>query len=158
MIRQIHDVAGKGERLMLKSTVVLLTIGFSLAFAPHVSAQIPLNVEAQAAQGFAAPGNKQLANFLVIVTNPVTGVGVPNLTQSDFSITNHFAIPGQSCGFSGGIVVFNNPGGGAYQIQVKTHHINPNVNCIWAKGDYLAQVRVTSPQGTGQVPVKLSVQ
>jgi hypothetical protein len=143
---------------MVNTTALSLTVCALLAFAPGLSAQNKLSVDVQAAQGFAAPGNNQAANFLVIVTNPFTGAGVTTLTQTDFAINNHFGIPGQVCGFSNGIVLFHNVGTGAYQIQVKLHHVNPNVACAWVKGDYLAQVLVSSPQGAAQVPVKLSIQ
>jgi hypothetical protein len=143
---------------MVRSAALLLTVCGVLAFAGTASAQVPLNVQAQAAQGFAAPANNQAANILVTVTNATTGLGVTTLAQTDFSIANHFGIPGQSCGFGGGIVFFHNVGSGAYQIQVKVHNANPNVSCSWVKGDYLGQIIVSSPQGSGQTPFKLSVQ
>jgi hypothetical protein len=144
---------------MVKTTVLLLMTCGVLVFASAVSAaEIPLSVQAYAAQGFAAPGNNQAANFLVIVTNPQTGAAVTNLIQSNFTIINHFGIPGQVCGFSNGVVSFHNIGTGAYQIQVKVHNVNPSVTCTWIKGDYLGQVMVTSAEASGQTPVKLSIQ
>jgi len=77
-----------------------------------------LLVQAQAAQGRAAPGNSQPANFLVVVTDPDTGAGVTDLVEADFQIINHFLITGQTCGFSNNIVSFINVGTGAYQIRV----------------------------------------
>ena len=112
----------------------------------------PLNVQAQAAQGFAAPGNAAPANFLVVVTDE-NGAAVTNLTQADFTVINHFGIPGQVCGFSNQIVTFNNVGTGAYHIQVAL----VNRGCTWVKGDYLAQVIVANGVGHGQAAVKLSV-
>ena len=144
---------------MIKRTISVLFSLAVLAFAARPGiAQTPLKVDAQAAQGFAAPGNNQAANFLIVVTDPLTGAAITNLGQTDFSVINHFGIPGQVCGFSNNIVLFHNVGTGAYQIQVKLHQIDPRVVCLWVKGDYLAQVSVSSAQRLGQAAVKLSVE
>ena len=143
---------------MAKKIVLPVLLAAVMAFlASPAMAQSPLSVDAQAAQGFAAPGNNQAANILVVVTNPLTGAAVTNLVQSDFSIINHFAIPGQVCGFSNNIVSFHNIGTGAYQIQVRLSHINPQIVCAWVQGDYLGQVIVASAQRLGQTAIKLSV-
>jgi hypothetical protein len=110
-----------------------------------------LFVQAEAGQGFAAPGNKQPANFLVVVTNPITGEAVTSLTQKNFTIIDHFSIPGQVCGFSNQIVTFNNVGTGAYQIQVKPK------GCNWVAGDYLAQIIVAAKGLNGQATATLSI-
>ncbi|ERR1044071_8482607 len=110
-----------------------------------------LFVQAQAGQGFAAPHNNQPANFLVVVTDPITGEAVTNLTQKNFTIIDHFSIPGQVCGFSNNISLFNNVGTGAYQIQVKPK------GCDWVGGDYLAQIIVAAKGRNGQATAKLSV-
>jgi hypothetical protein len=110
-----------------------------------------LLVQAVAAQGFAKPHNNQPANFLVVVTDPVTGLAVTDLTQKQFTIINHFSIPGQLCGFSNVIVTFNNVGTGAYQIQVKPK------NCDWVGGVYLAQVMVGAKERNGQTVAALTI-
>jgi hypothetical protein len=117
--------------------------------APLVSAA--LLVQAEAGQGFAAPNNNQPANFLVVVTDPVTGEAVTSLTQKRFTIVNHFSIPGQVCGFSNNITAFNNVGTGAYHIQVKPK------GCNWVSGDYLAQVIVSTKGRNGQTTATLSI-
>jgi hypothetical protein len=110
-----------------------------------------LFVQAQAAQGFAAPHNNQPANFLIVVTDPITGVAVTDLVQKNFTIINHFSIPGQTCGFSNQISSFNNVLTGAYQIQVKPK------GCNWVAGDYLAQIIVAAKDRNGQATAKLSI-
>jgi hypothetical protein len=143
---------------MMKRTILVVLSAAVMGFAPpRIMAQSALNVDAQAARGFAAPSNNQAANFLIVVTNPLTGAAVTNLAQTDFEIINHFGIPGQVCGFSNNIVFFHNVGTGAYHIQVKLHHTNPSVVCAWVRGDYLAQVSVSSAQRLGQATVKLSI-
>ncbi|HST23756.1 MAG TPA: hypothetical protein VLR90_21790 [Blastocatellia bacterium] len=110
-----------------------------------------LFVQAEAGQGFAAPHNNQPANFLIVVTDPVTGEAVTNLAQKNFTIINHFSIPGQVCGFSNSISSFNNVGTGAYQIQVKPK------GCNWVAGDYLAQIIVSAKGVNGQATATLSI-
>lgn len=110
-----------------------------------------LFVQSHAAQGFAAPGNGEQANFLVVVTDPITGEPITTLTQTNFKIQNHFSIPGQACGFTNNITTFNNTGSGAYHLQVKPQ------GCKWVAGDYLAQVIVKGKSSTGQATVKLSI-
>jgi hypothetical protein len=111
-----------------------------------------LTVQVEASQGFAAPGNSLPANFLVVVTDR-SGAPVTDLAQTDFSITNQFGLPGQTCGFSNNIVSFVNVLNGAYRIQVDL--VLPG--CTWVAGDYLAQVAVTAGIRRGQVPATLSV-
>jgi hypothetical protein len=111
-------------------------------------------VQAEAAQGFASPGNTQPANFLVVVTNHRTGTPVVNLTESNFAIINHFSIPGQLCGFSNQIAFFGNVGTGAYQIRVELPDI---LGCAWVQGDYLAQVIVSEGFKRGQATATLSI-
>jgi hypothetical protein len=110
-----------------------------------------LFVQAVAAQGFAKPHNNQPANFLVVVTDPETGLAVADLTQKQFTIINHFSIPGQLCGFSNQIVTFNNVGTGAYQIQVKPK------GCDWVGGTYLAQIMVAAKGRNGQTVAALAI-
>lgn len=110
-----------------------------------------LLVQAQAGQGFAAPHNSQPANFLIVVTDPITGVAVTDLVQKNFIMVNHFSIPGQTCGFSNQISAFNNVLNGAYQIQVKPK------GCNWVAGDYLAQIMVAAKDRNGQATAKLSI-
>jgi len=116
-----------------------------------LAASTALLVQAQAGQGFAAPHNNQPANFLIVITDPITGLAITNLTQKNFTIIDHFSIPGQTCGFSNNITAFNNVGTGAYQIQVKPK------NCNWVAGDYLAQIMVSSKTSNGQATAKLSI-
>jgi len=143
----------------MRNRTLLPAIGLALAFTLSLGCRpltasayspLALTVESQASQGFAAPGNLLPANFLVVVTDE-NGDPVTNLIQSDFTIINHFGLPGQSCGFSNHISTFNNTGTGAYHIQVR------NVGCVWVKGDYLAQVIVKQGPRNGQTAVTLSV-
>lgn len=114
-------------------------------------ASTALLVQAQAGQGFAAPGNAEPANFLVVVTDPITGAAIITLTQKNFAIANHFSIPGQACGFSNNITLFNNVLNGAYHLQVKPK------GCKWVAGDYLAQIIVSAKSTSGQATAKLSI-
>jgi len=114
-----------------------------------------LFVQVEAGQGHAAPGNRNPANFLVVVTDCKTGYPITNLQQENFTIINHFSIPGQQCGFSNNITFFNNVGTGAYHITVGLPAKMPN--CNWVRGDYLAQVMVTSGTMRGQGTATLSI-
>jgi hypothetical protein len=114
-----------------------------------------LFVQVEAAQGDAAPGNRAPANFLVVVTECQSGAPITNLGQSDFTVINHFQVPGQPCGFSNNIVTFNNVGTGAYHIQVG---LSTNIpDCTWVQGDHLAQVMVTSGSQKGQGTATLTI-
>jgi hypothetical protein len=112
-------------------------------------------VQIEAGQGEAAPGNTKSANFLAVVTESHTGAAVTSLNQSNFTIINHFSIPGQKCGFSNNITTFNNVGTGAYHIQVGLQTDIPG--CEWVKGKYLAQVMVSSDKNKGQGTATLSI-
>ena len=117
-----------------------------------------VNVQAVAGKGPAAPGNNANADILVLVTDPKTGAGVTTLVQANFTVVDHFGIPGQSCGFSNNITGFNNVGTGAYQITVATHSANPPAGgCKWVPGHYLGQVIVKTVQVQGQAAFALSI-
>jgi hypothetical protein len=117
-----------------------------------------VHVQAVAAQGSAAPGNNANAHILVLVTDPQTGVGVTSLAQADFTVVDHFGVPGQTCGFSNNITSFNNVMTGAYQITVATHSATPPPGgCNWVAGDYLGQVRVRTRKVQGQAAFLLSI-
>src|SRR5262245_17897115 len=138
--------------------VVILLITLSIELlrtADQVQAQseTAFAVQVEASQGFAAPGNAQPANFLVVVSDH-TGAPVTNLDQTDFTITNQFGLPAQTCGFSNNIVSFTNVLNGAYRIQVDL--VLPA--CTWVEGDYLAYVVVTDGARRGQAPATLSLQ
>lgn len=114
--------------------------------------QTALHVQVVAAPGLAAPGNAEAANFLVVVTNPHTGLGVGNLTQQQIAIINHFMVPGQTAGFTNNITSFHDVSGGAYRIQVK-----PVNDARWVCGSYLAQVVVSAPNQAGQAATTLMI-
>lgn len=123
-----------------------------------VRATTAVIVQAVAAQGAAGPGNNANANILVLVTDPKTGAGLTSLTQADFSVVDHFGLPGQSCGFSGNITNFNNVMTGAYQLTVATHSASPPAGgCKWVAGDYLGQVMVRTRKVQGQAAFLLSI-
>src|SRR5262245_50672076 len=137
-------------KVLALAIILSLGCGQLITSAHAAYSPLALTVQSQASQGFAAPGNLLPANFLVVVTDE-NGAPVTNLIKSDFTIINHFALPGQICGFSNQIVTFNNTGTGAYHIQVR------NPGCVWVKGDYLAQVIVSQGARNGQTAVTLSV-
>lgn len=148
-------MASHRTRLLTSVAAVLLLLAHGwgrLTEPARAGAASALFVQAEAAQGFAAPGNSAPANFLVVVTDE-TGAPVTNLALANFTVINHFLIPGQVCGFSNKIVTFNNVGTGAYQLQVDL----AQRACTWVKGDYLAQVMVVDGGRNGQAPVKMSV-
>ena len=117
-----------------------------------------INLQAVAAKGAAAAGNNSNANILVLATDPNTGAGVVTLTQADVSVVDHFALPGQTCGFSNNITSFNNVGTGAYQITVATHSTKPpSGGCKWVSGDYLGQIIVKTAAAEGQAAFLLSI-
>lgn len=111
----------------------------------------PVTVQAVASQGNADVGNNLSVNFLVVVTD-ATGTPVNNLVQADFSLINHYMLPGQACSFSNNITFFSNAGTGAYRIRVAP------VMCNWVAGDHLVQIRVTSGVQQGQTVATLSIQ
>jgi hypothetical protein len=117
-----------------------------------------VNVQAEAAKGAAAPGNNSNADLLVLVTDPSTGAGVTSLTKADFTVVDHFSLPGQKCGFSNNITGFNNVMTGAYQITIATHSPSPPPGgCKWVAGNYLGQVIVKSAAVEGQAGFLLSI-
>lgn len=95
-----------------------------------------LSVQCVAGQGFAAPGNREPADFLVVVKDWVTGAVVSDLVEGGIDIVSHFSLPGATCGFTNNITAFTNLLDGAYRIQVKPK------GCNWVQGDYLAQIKV----------------
>ncbi len=131
---------------------LLVAVGMTMMAAPAGSAtRTALNVEVQAAAGYAEPDNNAPADLLVLVTNPVTGAAVTNLKDLNFVVIQHFTRPGMSCGFSNNVVAFNNVGTGAYHLQVAPK------SCMWAAGEYLLQVMVSSGARRGQAAATLSV-
>jgi hypothetical protein len=159
------------KRLLVALLGLLLLIGSVAAIAPFNSygkqsteattaslstkpAQTSnaLFVQAEASPGYATRGNNLAARFLVVVTDPVTGEGVTNLTKNNFLIVNHFALPEQTCGFGDNITSFVNVGTGAYRIHAK------NKGCNWVPGDYLAQIMVSASARNGQATVTLSIE
>jgi hypothetical protein len=155
-----HEASSIKGSLLIVIAIASLTTALLLAL-PIRNADADSNkgevvVQAEAAQGRAAPGNTQFANFLVVVTEHDTGEPVTTLIQSDFQIINHFAVTGQVCGFSNNIVSFANTGTGAYQIRVGLETSVPG--CAWVAGDYLAQVIVTNGTLQGQATATLSVE
>ena len=149
------------QRIVITLLVVVsVVLALVLVKLPTQSAgaQVTVTVQAVAAKGAAAPGNNRNADILVLVTDATTGAGVPILTQAEFSVIDHFGIPGQACGFSNNITSFNNVGTGAYQITVATHSTRPpSGGCKWVQGDYLGQVIVRSPAVAGQAAFLLSL-
>jgi hypothetical protein len=149
------------NRIKLSSAVITgLALVLTIALV-HPSNQVQaqtlanaLTVQVEASQGFAAPGNSLPANFLVVVSDS-SGAPVTSLDQSDFSISNQFKLPGQTCGFSNNIVSFVNVLNGAYRIQVDLVLALPG--CTWVEGDYLTLVAVTDGVRRGQAPTTLSV-
>lgn len=111
-----------------------------------------LLVQVEAAQGAAAVGNSEAANFLVVVTDAATGAGVTGLTQPQFGIINHFSVTGQTTGFSNNITFFNGIGDGTYHVQVKLAK-----NGKWVAGNYLAAVTVSSNTQQGRGTATLMV-
>lgn len=117
-----------------------------------------VHVKAVAAKGAAAAGNNAGIDILVVVTDKATGAGITSLVQANFTIVDHFGVPGQRCGFSNNITSFNNVMTGAYQITVATHAAVPPVGgCKWVAGDYVGQVIVSTPALAGQTVFKLTI-
>ncbi len=111
---------------------------------------LPLTVSVQGAGGNAASGNTHPANILVVVS--LSGVPVTDLHQNNFTVMEHFNVPGQQYPFSNNIVGFKNAGSGAYLIQVK-----PINNAPWSSGHHIAQVIVSGKNMQGMTAVKIIV-
>lgn len=120
------------------------------AAAEKASGIIALTVNAQGSGGNAASGNTHPANILVVVSQ--CGAPVADLQQSNFTVMEHFTVPGQQYSFSNNIVSFRNVGSGAYLIQVK-----PINNAPWSSGHHLAQIIVSSRIHQGITAVKIIV-
>lgn len=110
----------------------------------------PLTVSAQGSGGNAASGNTHPANILVVVSH--AGVPVTDLQQSNFTVMEHFTVPGQQYPFSNNIVGFKNVGSGAYLVQVK-----PINNAPWSSGHHLAQIIASTRSQQGMTSVKVIV-
>lgn len=110
----------------------------------------PLTVNAQGSGGNAAQGNTHPANILVVVSQ--SGVPVADLQQTNFTVMEHFTVPGQQYPFSNNIVSFKNVGSGAYCVQVK-----PINNAPWSSGHHLAQIIVSTRSHQGMAAVKIIV-
>ena len=110
----------------------------------------PLTVNAQGSGGNAAQGNTHPANILVVVSQ--SGVPVADLQQTNFTVMEHFTVPGQQYPFSNNIVSFKNVGSGAYYVQVK-----PINNAPWSSGHHLAQIIVSTRSHQGMAAVKIIV-
>lgn len=111
---------------------------------------IPLTVSAQGSGGNAATGNTHPANIMAVVSQ--SGVPVADLQQTNFTVMEHFNVPGQQYPFSNNIVGFKNVGSGAYCIQVK-----PINNAPWSSGHHLAQIIVSTRNQQGMAAVKIIV-
>lgn len=111
---------------------------------------LPLTVNAQGSGGNAAQGNTHPANILAVVSQ--SGVPVADLQQSNFTVMEHFNVPGQQYPFSNNIVGFKNVGSGAYCVQVK-----PINNAPWSSGHHLAQIIVSTRTQQGMTAVKIIV-
>ncbi|MBX7208279.1 MAG: hypothetical protein K1X78_08225 [Verrucomicrobiaceae bacterium] len=109
-----------------------------------------LTVNAQGSGGNAAQGNTHPANILAVVSH--SGVPIADLQQSNFTVMEHFTVPGQQYPFSNNIVGFKNLGSGAYGIQVK-----PINNAPWSSGHHLAQIIVSTRSHQGMTAVKIIV-
>lgn len=77
---------------------------------------------------------------------------VTDLAQNNFTVMEHFAVPGQQYPFSNNIIGFKNAGSGAYLIQVKPINSAP-----WSSGHHLAQIIVSTAKAQGQTAVKIIV-
>ena len=116
------------------------------------------DVQAVASAGSASAGNNADADVLVLVTDSSTGAAITSLTKPDFTVVDHFGLPGQPCGFSSNITSFNSVGTGAYQIGIATHSAHPPAGgCKWIKGEYLGQVIVKSGSTQGQAAFALNI-
>lgn len=120
----------------------------SLASLPKTQ---PLTVSVQTSQGAAAHGNTQLANILVIVTS--AGWPVTDLDKNNFTLMEHFDVPGQEAPFSNSITTFRNAGSGAYLLQTR-----PINGAPWRSGHHLGQILVSSSDDRqGQAAFKLII-
>ncbi len=92
------------------------------------------------------------ARFLVLVTDHETGVGVNDLTQSNFRVLAPYRPLGAACSFSNNIRLFDDAGAGAYLIQVEP------ISCPWVQGDYLTRFIVRAdPLRQGQGLATLTI-
>lgn len=84
----------KVQLLVAVTTLALiLTIGWGVQANAQDEGRA-FFVQAEAAQGFAAPGNTRPANFLVVVTNHRTGAPVAHLTESNLPLSITFRFQG----------------------------------------------------------------
>ncbi|HYF37998.1 MAG TPA: hypothetical protein VD994_22035 [Prosthecobacter sp.] len=120
-------------------------------FHPKPTVSGPLTLSVQTSAGAAASGNNHPANILVIVT--CAGAPLTELTKDNFTLMEHFDIPGQQAPFSNNITSFRNAGTGAYLLQTK-----PITGAPWRSGHHLAQLLVSSPDDQqGQSALKFVI-
>ncbi|MDZ4286856.1 MAG: hypothetical protein U0984_02800 [Prosthecobacter sp.] len=121
---------------------------------PHPKAAVvvgPLSLSVQTSQGAAATGNTQPANILVVVT--CAGAPVVDLSRDNFTLMEHFEVPGQNVSFSNNITSFRNAGTGAYLLQTKPINATP-----WRSGHHLGQLLVSSGDDRqGHAAIKIIV-
>ena len=143
----------RGRTSALAAAVTLLFV-FDLLTGPVGQAVPPRAavVQVTASQGAAALGNGLPADLLAVVTNAKSGMPVTGLVESNFTIVNHFSLPGQTCGFSNNITSFVDVGTGAYRLQVEP------AGCPWTEGEHLGQVTVSSRDANGQAAFALRVE
>jgi hypothetical protein len=109
-----------------------------------------LTLSVQTSAGAAAGGNSHPANILVIVT--AGGAPLTELSKDNFTLMEHFDIPGQPP-FSNNITSFRNAGTGAYLLQTK-----PITGAAWRSGHHLAQLLVSSADDRqGQAAIKFVI-
>jgi hypothetical protein len=135
--------------------LTMACVGFVWSSTGQAEAAV---VQAVAVQGAASPGNNANVDILVLVTDASTGDAITTLKQEDFTVIDHFGVPGQRCGFSKTITAFTNVGTGAYHISVATNTEKPpSGGCKWVAGDYLGQIIVGSAAVKGQAAFQFSV-
>lgn len=111
-------------------------------------------IHAQAAQGKAQEDTVEAANLLILVADAQTGAPIKGLTQSNFTVKNHFKLLGQNCSCSH-IKEVSYAGKGAYRLKIG---FNPKKSsCFWVKGEYLLQIAVDHDKYRGQAATQLSI-
>lgn len=75
-----------------------------------------------------------------------------DLNRDNFTLMEHFEVPGQGAPFSNNITSFRNAGTGAYLLQTK-----PINGAPWRTGHHLGQLLVSTEERQGQTALKIII-
>ncbi|MBL8148956.1 MAG: hypothetical protein JNN15_03410 [Blastocatellia bacterium] len=150
-------VVGFLRALLLPLLLIFLSVTTVFPDDASKDKKSAISVQVSTSQGKAAEGNAEAANFLVVVTDKTTGDAIKDLTVSNFFVSSHFFVEGQSqdCRFDKVLSVTYGKRG-AYRLKVG---FNPEKSsgCVWSKGEHLAHIYVKKENLQGHATATLKI-